>query len=174
MRRRERQVTDMDEIKYILDTCKVLHLGLVDDGMPYVVPMNYGYRFEDGKLVFYIHGAVEGRKLDVIRKNSNCCVEMMCDGEMFEGELPCQYGYIYYSLMGFGNVKILETPEEKMEAMTVMMKTLTGKDFEFNERLVSIVSLMRIECDSYTAKHRPLPAVHQAKRDAEKLNQEEK
>ena len=41
--------------------------------------------------------------------------------------------------------------------MTLLMKTQTGKDFEFNERLVSIVSVIRIEVSEYTAKHRPLP-----------------
>ncbi len=167
MLKRERQVTDPQEIKYILDKCQVLHLGLVDDGKPYVVPMNYGYAFEDGKLVFYIHGALQGRKLDLIRQNPNCCVEMECDTEMFEGEVPCQYGYVYYSLMGFGKISILENPQDKIKAMEIMMKSLTGKDFEFNERLVSIVSLMRIECHEYTAKHRPLPAVLQAQKEAD-------
>ena len=41
--------------------------------------------------------------------------------------------------------------------MTLLMKTQTGKDFDFNERLVSIVSVIRIDVSAYTAKHRPLP-----------------
>ena len=54
-----------------------------------------------------------------------------------------------------GNV--VETPKEKIRALSALMKTQTGKDFEFNEKLVSIVSVIRIDCDYYTAKHRPLP-----------------
>ncbi len=158
MRRRDREVTDMKEILHILDNSKVLHLGLVEDGKPYVLPMNYGYCFEDDKLVFYLHGALEGRKLDVIRKNSAACVQMECDASMFEGKVACQYGYSYYSLIGFGDAKIIDNPQEKMRALTLLMKAQTGKDFEFNEKLVSIVSVMRVDCDSYTAKHRPLPA----------------
>ena len=38
------------------------------------------------------------------------------------------------------------------------MKTQTGGDFEFNERLVSVVSLIRIDVAEYTAKCRPAPA----------------
>lgn len=157
MRRRDREVTDMNEITHILDNSKVLHLGLVDEGMPYVLPMNYGYCFEDGKLVFYLHGAMEGRKIDVISKNSNCCVQLDCDSTIFEGQVACQYGCSYYSLIGFGNAHIVDDPQQKIKALTVLMKTLTGKDFEFNERLVSIVKVIRVECDSYTAKHRPMP-----------------
>ena len=39
-----------------------------------------------------------------------------------------------------------------MDAATILLM-----DFEFNEKLVSIVSVIRIDCDYYTAKHRPLP-----------------
>lgn len=74
MRRRDREVTEKSEIMYILDRGKVLHLGLVDQGKPYIVPMNYGYVFENEKPVFYVHGAPEGRKIDVIRSNADCCV----------------------------------------------------------------------------------------------------
>lgn len=161
MTRREREVTDPAEIRKILDTCMVLHLGLVDDGMPYIVPMNYGYEFVDGQLYIYIHGAKQGYKLDVMRKNPICCFEMECNVQPFEGKIACQYGTIYESVMGRGTVEILENPEDKIHAMTVLMKTQTGKDFEFNEKLVSIVSVMRIKASEYTAKRRPLPPAKQ-------------
>ena len=161
MRRRDREVTDINEICRILDKADVLHLGLVDNGMPYVVPMNYGYEMIDGKLTFYIHGALGGRKLEVIKNNPVCCAQIECEAEIFEGPGPCSYGCSYYSVMGFGNVTVIEDVEEKIHGMTVMMKSLTGKDFEFNEKLVSIVNVYRIECDSFTAKYRPLPPAHQ-------------
>ena len=51
MTKRERQITDEKQIMQILDGGKVLHLGLAVNNEPYVVPMNYGYTREDGKLV---------------------------------------------------------------------------------------------------------------------------
>ena len=75
----------------------------------------------------------------------------------FEGEKPCQYGLVYSSIMGRGTACIVEDVEEKIRAMTMLMKTQTGKDFAFNDRLVSIVSVIRIDVTEYTAKHRPLP-----------------
>ena len=157
MTRREREVTDPQKILEILDGSKVLHLGLVDEGMPYVVPMNYGYEMEDGQLTLYLHGATKGYKLDVIRKNPVCCFEMECGIVPFEGKLPCTYGIAYSSLMGRGTVEIGEDVELKKKALTVLMKTQTGKDFTFDDRLVSIVSVMRIQTRDYTAKRRPLP-----------------
>ena len=157
MTKRELQVTDLNEIKAILDTAKVLRLGLAVNNEPYVVPMNYGYTMEDGKLTLYLHSAVRGKKLDMLQANPNVFFELDCDLLPFESEKPCQYGLVYSSVMGRGTASIVEDVEEKMKAMTILMKTQTGKDFEFNERLVSIVTVIRIDVEEYTAKHRPLP-----------------
>ena len=51
----------------------------------------------------------------------------------------------------------MEDVQEKMEGMRSLMKTQTGKDFEFNERLVSIVAVIRVDVSEYTAKYRPIP-----------------
>ena len=69
MRKREREITEPSEILAILDECKILHLGLSDGDQPYVVPLNYGYLLEDGKLTFYLHGSTEGYKYEVLQKN---------------------------------------------------------------------------------------------------------
>ena len=157
MTKRELQVTDPQQIQAILDTAKVLHLGLCVDNEPYVVPMNYGYTMEDGKLVLYLHCATQGKKLDMIRANPRVFFELDCDRMPFEGDKPCQYGLVYSSVMGRGTARIREDTEEKIRAMTLLMKTQTGKDFDFTDRLVSIVSVIRIDVAEYTAKHRPLP-----------------
>ena len=157
MTKRERQIFDPEQIKAILDTAKVLHLGLAVDNEPYVVPMNYGYLMDDGKLTLYIHSALLGKKLDMIRANPNVFIEMDCDRMPFEGEKPCQYGLAYASVMGRGTAVIVEDVEEKKKAMSVLMKTQTGKDFAFEDRLVSMVAVIRIDVSEYTAKKRPIP-----------------
>ena len=157
MTKRERQVTDHEQIRHILDTARVLHLGLAVNNEPYVVPLNYGYIMENGKLVLYLHSAQRGKKLDMLRANPNVFFEMDCDRVPFESKLPCQYGMVYSSIMGRGVATIVEDVEEKKRAMTILMKTQSGKDFEFNDRLVSMVAVVRVDVSEYTAKHRPLP-----------------
>lgn len=159
MRKREREITDLQEIRGVLDNCKILHLGLSDDGQPYVVPLNFGYVLEDGALVFYLHGATEGYKYDVIRKNPRVSFAMECDTLPFEGKVACQYGMSYRSVMGMGKAEIVTDTDEKQFGMSVLMKSQTGKDFTFNEKLVSIVNVIKITVDSYSAKKRPLPSV---------------
>jgi len=84
MTKRERQVTDENQIRHILDTAKVLHLGLAVDNEPYVVPMNYGYTMEEGKLVLYLHSALQGKKIDMMRANPSVFFELDCDLVPFE------------------------------------------------------------------------------------------
>ena len=157
MTKRERQITDPEQIRRILDTASVLHLGLSVNDEPYVVPMNYGYTMEAEKLVLYLHSAVQGKKLDMIRANPRVFFEMDCDRMPFEGRVPCQYGLVYSSIMGRGTAVLVEDVGEKKQAMTILMKTQTGKDFTFEDRLVRIVTVIRIDVAEYTAKHRPLP-----------------
>ena len=157
MTKRENQITDPAEIRRILDTAKVLRLGIAVDNVPHIVPMNYGYTMEEGRLTFYLHSAVKGDKLELLRSNPNICFELDCDLVPFEGKVACQYGLSYTALSGRGRAVIVEDTAEKMEAMSVLMKTQTGKDFTFNERLVSIVAVIRVDVTEFAAKHRPIP-----------------
>jgi nitroimidazol reductase NimA-like FMN-containing flavoprotein (pyridoxamine 5'-phosphate oxidase superfamily) len=163
MRRREREVTDRNEILNILDKSLIVHLGLCEaDGMPYVVPMNYGYCFQEDHLVIYVHGATSGHMYDVIHENSRVSFEMECDVLPFSGSVACKYGMAYSCIMGRGTARILtdeEDSQEKQDALTLLMKAQTGRDdFSFNEKLAAVVNVVRIDVTDYTAKKRPLPA----------------
>ena len=157
MTKREYKITDEGEIRRILDTAKVLRLGIAVDNEPYIIPLNYGYTLENGELKLYLHSAVQGNKLDLLRKNPNVCFELDCDLIPFEGRVACQYGLSYSAVSGRGRAVLIEDVEEKMEGMSILMKTQTGRDFEFNERLVSIVAVIRVDVTEYTVKHRPIP-----------------
>lgn len=154
--KREREVTDMEEIISILDKAKVLHLGLVDGDEPYVVPMNYGYTMENGKMTVYLHGALQGRKLDVMRVNPKVFFELDCDIVPFEGKTACNYGITYASVMGRGKAVIVEDTQEKIKGLQVLMKTQTGRDFNITEKMACIVSVIRIDVSDFTAKKRPM------------------
>lgn len=163
MTRREREITDKNKLDQILNNCLYLHLGLVDDGKPYVVPMNYGVARDDadGHYILYLHSGHTGRKLDIIKKNSECCFTMELYAEPFEGKMACQYGMTYECLMGTGKISFVDDPVEKDLGLRTIMKTQTGRDdFTFDEKMTSIVTVMRIDVEELTGKHRPLPGEH--------------
>ena len=157
--RREREVTDPAQILDILNRAKIVHIGLVDGDEPYVVPMNYGFTMEEGKLTLYLHGAKKGRKLDVIRANPKVFFSMECDVQPFDGDIACRYGTAYASIMGGGTAVILEDSAEKCQALSLFMKSQTGQDFTFDDKMASIVSVIKIDAAYYTAKCRPMPTM---------------
>ena len=154
--RREREITDPAQILEVLNKTKIVHIGMVDGDEPYVVPMNFGFTMEEGKLTLYLHGAKWGRKLDIMRANPKVFFSLECDVQPFEGDIACRYGTAYASVMGRGTAEILEDVEEKKTGLSIFMKSQTGKDFTFDEKMVSIVSVIRIDVAEYTAKHRPM------------------
>ena len=154
--KREREVTDPVEILEILDKSQVVHIAMVDGDEPYLVPMNYGYTMEDGKMTVYLHGALQGRKLDIIRVNPKVFFELDCDIVPFEGKTACNYGITYASVMGRGKAVIVEDTQEKIKGLQVLMKTQTGRDFDITDKMAGIVSVIRIDVSDFTAKKRPM------------------
>ena len=75
MRRGEREIKDRKEIEAIIERANVCRIGLSDGKMPYVIPMDFGYK--DNCL--YFHCAREGKKIDIIKRNNSACFEMDID-----------------------------------------------------------------------------------------------
>ena len=73
--------------KEIIKMCKTCHVAMVEEGEAYVVPLSFGYRFiEGGLLELYFHSALEGKKLDILRKNNRICFDMaQGEGSVFRG-----------------------------------------------------------------------------------------
>ncbi len=157
MRRKDRQITDETAIRAILDKAQVLHLAMIDGDRPYVVPLHYGYSLIDGRLTLYLHSAKEGRKLDVLQKNGRVAFVLETDvSSISGGEIPCKYGAAYASVMGEGRATILTDPVEKTDALTMLMKTQTGRNFYITEAMTDTVAVLRIDVEAFTAKARQI------------------
>lgn len=157
MRRKDRQITDLEAIRAILDKAKALHLAMIDGDRPYVVPLNYGYTLENGALTLYLHSAREGRKLDVLRQNDRVAFVLETNvSQVSGGDIPCKYGEAYASVMGEGRAVLLTDSAEKMAALSILMKTQTGRDFAFTPAMTDAVAVLRLDVDSFTAKARPM------------------
>lgn len=156
MRRTDREVTNINDILEIVAKAKILHLGLFDNGYPYVVPLHYGYRYENECLVFYMHGAKEGHKLDLIRKNPNICIELECGIEMVSGgDNPCKYGSTFASVIGRGNAVVVNDEKEKIMALELLMKNQTGDNFSIDEKMSASVEIIKVSIPDFTAKSHP-------------------
>jgi len=148
MRRKEREITDRAAMEAIIQETEVCRMGLCDGGTPYVVPMNFGY--QDGKV--YLHSALEGRKLDIIRKNPEVCLVFEADAKIESAPEACSFTTKYRSVMAWGKASIQEELEEKAFGMNVLMKHYTGTEFEFPAQALARLVVIRVDIEKMTGK----------------------
>lgn len=157
MRRSDREVINQDEIREIIDRCVICRVAMVDDGKPYLVPLNFGYTLNQGKLTLVFHSAKSGRKIDILRKDPDVCFEMDCDHELIDGERACDYSFAFSSIIGNGKVEFIEEESSKLEALKLLMKRQTGKEnFEFSSREVQGVCVFTIVSEDFSAKRKTM------------------
>ena len=151
MRRVNREIKDLNEIKKIVDGCKVLRIATKDEEGLYVVPLNFGYSCENGKFTFYFHSAKEGRKIDAFKADEQVAFEMDCEHKLVVAEKACGYSYKFASVIGTGTITFLEG-KEKLNALSILMKHQTGKDFTFDEKMAKGVTVCSLIAEKLTAK----------------------
>ena len=113
MRHAEREIRDKEIIKAILDMCDVINVGFFDDEYPYVIPVNFGYEYEEN-LVFYMHHALDGYKNRLVEKNPNVCVVT----HKFIDKIHNDYdksSHDYRSVMAFGEMRFINRAVESDE-----------------------------------------------------------
>lgn len=148
MRREDKEIHDQEQIDEIMHRAQVCRIALCNDGTPYVVPVNFGYG--DGCL--YIHSALEGTKLDIIRENPLVSFEVDIDHALVAGEVPCSYTFNYRSVVGFGTAAVLEEPIEKRKGMDLIVRHYVGSIASYPDDALERSAVVKIEISSMTGK----------------------
>ncbi len=150
MRKSEQEIHDPAELAELLQDAAVVHVGMVDDGQPYVVPLNFGYSPEENCL--YLHSAHKGRKIDILRRNPQICFEVTAEQEVIPGPAACRFATRYRSVIGWGRVTFLETPEEKAHGLDVLMSKFAKGPFEYAPKSLTAAAVWKIEISHMTGK----------------------
>jgi nitroimidazol reductase NimA-like FMN-containing flavoprotein (pyridoxamine 5'-phosphate oxidase superfamily) len=148
MRRQEKEIKDPDELEDILKRGQLCRIAMVDDGIPYLVPMNYGYK--NGCL--YLHSAKEGRKVEILRRNNLVCFQIDVDYELEPKKDTCDWPMRYKSVIGWGRVHFIQENEEKLEALNNLLGHYTDARYEVPKGQLGKTAILRIEIDHMTGK----------------------
>ncbi len=146
-----RMTNDPKTIKKIIDKCEACFIGMVDQkGKPYVLPFNFG--FEDG--VIYLHSAMAGKKIAILKNNPNVCICFSTDHLLFHRHEPvaCSYGMKYRSVLAYGNIEFIDDYDEKVRILNIIMRKYAGRDFEYNAPAVNNVCVYRVLPDVIEGK----------------------
>ena len=87
-----------EEARALLNGCRIGRLGCVDNGEPYVVPINYV--FEDESI--YSH-SLPGQKIEALRANPRACLQV----DEIEND------FSWRSVIAYGNFEEIRTPGER-------------------------------------------------------------
>ena len=153
MRRKDRQITDFNEIIEIIKKCDVCRIALHDGDFPYIVPLNFGLDVQGQQVFFYFHAATEGKKLDLIAKDNRASFEMDCDHHfiLYEERMSCTMGYA--SVMGHGTIELVPE-EEKYNALKILMRQYHAEDFAFHTDMMKVTTVMKMTVIDMVGKRR--------------------
>jgi uncharacterized protein len=152
MRKAEREITNFEDIIQLVDRCDTIRLGLLDDGAPYIVPLNFGAEVRDGRIALYFHGAKEGRKHELIAKNPRVCVE----GDLNHGFVDNGRGGItcdFESFIGYGNCKLV-SGEEAEKGIALLMAHCGSLEYNCPPEVMAVTAVYKIEMDEIVGKRR--------------------
>lgn len=157
MRRKDREILDVNEIFDILLRCDTVRIGMFGENYPYIVPVSFGAEMVGGKPVVYFHCARQGMKLDLLKENSRVCIE----GDIFIKTETTGHGITtrYESVIGFGDCRLVEDEDEIFHGLRLLTDHYGYYDYSF-ERCRGVENLFvgRIVIDEITGK-RNLPGL---------------
>ena len=113
-----RGVYDRAVINAILDEGIVCHIGFVQDGTPFVIPMSYAR----SGTTLYIHGAPKGRAMQVLASGRPVCAEVTVVDGVVLGAIPTFHGMNYRSVVLFGRGREVTASGEKLAALEAIME----------------------------------------------------
>lgn len=118
-----------------------------------MVPLNFGMDIEDGQLYLYFHCAMQGKKLDLIRKDNRATFEMDCDHNfiLYDERMSCTMGYS--SVVGHGIIEFVEE-EKKYKALKILMRQYHAEDFQFNKDMIKVTTVLKMKVLDITGKRR--------------------
>ena len=154
MRKSDREIKSKEEIIDIIKRCDVIRLAFNNGDYPYILPLNFGFEVKNDKVIFYLHSALEGTKVDIMKKDNRASFEMDTKHELQYYEEKGYCTMSYESIIGRGRIRILPE-DEKMNALKKLMGHYhKSDDTYFNPAAISRTLVYSLEVEEMTAKRK--------------------
>lgn len=154
MRRKEREITGIAEIESVISDSDVCRIAFADGNTPYIVTMNFGYAGGKNPRMFF-HCATSGRKLEMMKKNNYVCFELDTGHEIYKGEKGCDWGMKYSSVVGYGNLYMVEDDTEKRSGLDHIMNHYGGTGvYDYDDHVLAGTVVLRLEIIEMTGKRK--------------------
>ena len=149
MRKANREITDKAILEEILTRSTICRVAMMDNGLPYILPFNYGYKDN----CIYIHCAPEGKKTDLLRENSRVCFEVEQTAEIVKEDKACKWTTTYRSVVGYGNIAIITDFAGKQKGLEIIMAHNGAPELtDFEPKNVDAAVVLKLTIDTLTGK----------------------
>jgi nitroimidazol reductase NimA-like FMN-containing flavoprotein (pyridoxamine 5'-phosphate oxidase superfamily) len=115
VRRKEREITDKEEMKQVLKSTKYVTVALCMNNEPYLVALSHGY--DQTQNCLYFHCAPEGKKLIYAQANPSVWGQAVLDFGVTD---ECDYAYT--SVHFQGKLRLITNSTEKKHAMETLVR----------------------------------------------------
>ena len=153
MRRSDREITDPKIIEEFVAGEQILRVAFYDEGDIYIVPVNYGYLYENDKYSFYFHGAKAGRKYELSKSKPIVGFEIDGKYKPLENETACDYSAAFQSVIGTGTLQIVDNMEEKKLGLNTLMKQVSRhSDWSYDAKMLEAVAVFKLDVPKIACK----------------------
>ncbi|MFX0014092.1 MAG: pyridoxamine 5'-phosphate oxidase family protein [Promethearchaeota archaeon] len=151
IRRKEKAITDENEMKQILQSAQYITIAMCKDNQPYLVTLSHGYDPERGLLFF--HCASDGKKIDYLTSNNVVWGQALIDLGYAQG--ACDH--LYATTQFKGKVSFIQDLEEKRQALINMIQKLDEKpqmiiNKQLTDKSIAKVTIGQIDIEDMTGK----------------------
>ncbi len=155
MRRKEKEIANIEEIKEIIEQALFCSVAMCRGNIPYLVPMNFGF---DGQY-FYLHSASEGLKIEILKENPQVCIEITQDLKIIQSADVCKTTMRYSSVIILGKVEFLSDKTERMNALRCIVEHFykdivpnEREGIQFNKEDFGGLTILKVKPDKITGK----------------------
>lgn len=156
-RKPDRGAYDRATVHAILDEGLVAHVGVVDDGQPFVIPINY---VRDGDSVV-LHGSSASRTMRLLASGAAACLTVTLLDGLVLARSANNHSTNYRSVVVVGSASLVDDPDEKLAALRAIVERVApGRWDEIrppNAQEFKSTMVVRLSLDEASAKARSGP-----------------
>jgi len=156
LRRGERALTAPADLAAICDRAAVCHVGFVDRGEPYVLPLNFGWEPGPGggPARFWFHSAPVGRKIGLLAARPRVCLQLECDLDLVtHPDRACAWTQAYRSLVAWGRARTASDPAAQRRGLDAIMERHAGRGgWDYPDAMLARTLVWCVEVEQVTGK----------------------
>lgn len=146
------------EAEAVLSQGLLAHVGFIDEGLPYVIPMSYQYMAEDKAV--YLHGALQSRALKLLGQGQPACLEVTLLEGLVYSKAAMFHSMNYRSVLAFGKGEEVRDRDQKQRVFDAMIARMyegraVGQDYDAApDEHLEITRVVKIPIEAISTKQR--------------------